>query len=532
MPVQGNNIAPTTTVAAISGNTVTINIGTLAHVPVGSTITFIKDIYYLRNYTAQNATWLLITGNGTATSVSTVAHGGIIASNNYIFGYRYGIHVSGGNLLIGRFTNTGFDEVGAILQCDNHGTVYDLQIDNFLAFGLLATTTASPPTTLFVVDNPPPDSSGNPTARLSISSMTVGFTTGTLFDISGANVAEVKISDCKLTRYANTTAGQPYYALRINAPNARLLFSENDLLPASGGNIGVQVNAVASANIVGNSFSSLQAAIDIETTSGLISLSGNLSRNTVGPSAIVGTGTSNVQDYGNAWDQRPLNWNPVYPSFMSTAQNGLAFRGDGGFGVSVDAVGPSPDVGLNLVSSGAGSVSFLTRGFSPQLVVKDNANTTSVIAIGGSAGAPASISAEGSSTTGLALQNSGGGPVQIGSLGVSGSSIVHRGATADQSYSAPAGISGGTYQVSNNTSDVQLTTGGGTIASLAVTLPTQPIDGQVLDVSSVAAISSLNIQSGNGSAVVGAPATLGANGCLRFKYLGGNINKWFHRAFT
>jgi hypothetical protein len=245
-------------------------------------------------------------------------------------------------------TNTGFDEVGTILQCDNHGTVYDLQIDNFLAFGLLSTTTPSPPSSLFVIDNPPPDGFGNANTRLSISGMTVGFSTGTLFDISGANVAEVKITDCKLTRYAATSFGQPYYALRINAPNSRLLFSANDVIPASAGNTGIQINAIANANIVGNAFTFLHVPIDIETTAGFIAISGNSSVGTSGSSALLGTATANVQECGNAWDQRPLNWNPIYPSYVSTALNGLTFRADGGFGVNVNAEGPSPNISLNL----------------------------------------------------------------------------------------------------------------------------------------------------------------------------------------
>lgn len=362
--------------------------------------------------------------------------------------------------------------------------------------------------------------------------MTVGFSTGTLFDISGTNVQEVKVNDCKLTRYANTSSGQPYYALRIDAPNSRLLFSGNDIAAASTGNTGIQINAIETANIVGNAFTFLQVPIDLETTGGMISISGNCSTGTSGSSAMIGTATSNVQDCGNAWDKRPLNWNPVYPSYMSTALNGLTFKADGGFGVNVNAFGPNPNVTLNLVSSGSGSVSMLTRGYAPQFVVLDNSNTTTLYAQGGTASAPALINAGGSSTTGLALQNTGGGPILLGAAGVSGSSVVHMGASADQSYTAPAGVGGGTYQVPNNTSDVQLTTAPGTIASLAVTLPTQPLDGQVIDLSSVAAISVLSIQSGNSAIVFGAPSALPANGSIRFKYLGGAINAWFHRIYN
>ncbi|MBV9756817.1 MAG: hypothetical protein JO047_07165 [Alphaproteobacteria bacterium] len=530
MPVQDNQIAPGTTVTAVSGNTVSISSPTLGDIPADSTITFVLNTYYLRNYTAQNATWLLITGNGTANAISTIGHGGTVATNNYVFGFRYGIHVSGGNLQIGRFTNTSFDEVGTILQCDNNGTVFDLQIDNFLAYGLLGTTTSSPPTTLFVIDNPPPDSGGNPNARLTVTGMTIGFSTGTAFDISGANVAEVKVTDCKLTRFANTAAGQPYCAMHIDAPNARLLFVGNDILPASAGNNGVEIAAVLMANLVGNSFSFLQAPLLITTTSGFISLAGNSSFGTTGSSAIAGTATANVQDIGNAWDQRPLNWNPIVPTYTSPALNGLAFRPDNGFGSIIAAAGASPNIALNLVSAGSGSISLLTRGFSPQLVVNDTANTTSLFATGGTASAAASFSAAGSSSTGLALQNLGGGPLQLGTPGSTGSSVIHLGALADQSFSLPA-VSGGTYQVPNNTSDAQLTTAAGTIANLAIVLPTQPIDGQILDLCSVAGISALNIQSGNGAQVIGAPPALPANGAIRLKYFGGTTKAWFHRAF-
>jgi hypothetical protein len=497
MPVQGTGIAPSTIVTGISGDTVNISPPTLGDIPAGSTITFILNTYYLRNYTAQNATWLLITGNGTANSISTITHGGTIATNNYVFGFRYGIHVSGGNLQIGRFTNTNFDEVGTILQCDNNGTIFDLQIDNFLAYGLLSTTTTSSPTTLFVIDNPPPDGGGNPNARLSVTGMMIGFSTGSVFGISGANVAEVKITDCKLTRFANTAAGQPYCALHIDAPNARLLFVGNEVVPASVGNNGVELAAVLTAHLVGNSFNVLEAPLLITTTAGLISLAGNSSIGTTGSSAIAGTATSNVQDLGNAWDQRPLNWNPVVPIYTSSALNGLAFQPDGGFGSIIAAAGSSANIAMNLVSAGSGSISFLTRGgASPQLVVNDAANTTTLIATGGTPSIPASFSAAGSSSTGLALQNAGGGPLQLGTAGSTGSSVIHLGALIDQSFVLPA-VTGGSYQVPNNSSDAQLTTATGTIDNLTVVLPTQPVDGQILDLCSVSAISSLSIQSGN-----------------------------------
>jgi hypothetical protein len=68
--------------------------------------------------------------------------------------------------------------------------------------------------------------------------------------------------------------------------------------------------------------------------------------------------------------------------------------------------------------------------------------------------------------------------------------------------------------------------------SLIVILPTRPVDGQALDISTVAAIVALTFQSGNSAAVVGAPSSLASNGAIRFKYLGGSINAWFHRSYN
>lgn len=303
------------------------------------------------------------------------------------------------------------------------------------------------------------------------------------------------------------------------------------MLPAGGGNNGLEVAAVSTANIVGNSLTSLQAPLLITTTAGFVSLAGNNSVGTSGSSAIAGTATSNVQDLGNAWDQRPLNWNPIVPTYSSHALNGLAFLADGGFGAVITADGPGPNITLNLVSAGSGSVSFLTRSFSPQLVVEDAANTTTLFASGGTAIAPASLNAVGSSSTGLALQNAGSGPLVLGATGSTGSSVIHLGAFVDQSFCSPA-VSGGTYQVPNNSSDAQLTTSPGNIASLTVILPSQPVDGQILDLCSVAAVSSLSIQSGNSTPVIGAPSALPGNGAIRLKYFGGTTNQWFHRLFV
>ncbi|MGC8731895.1 MAG: hypothetical protein ACP5RC_06510, partial [Halothiobacillaceae bacterium] len=90
---------------------------------------------------------------------SAISVGGIVASNCYVFGFRTGIHVDGGLLSVGQFTNVGFDQVGTILRCDNGGSIGDFRMADFLAFGMEGDATGEPDP-LFLVDNPPAGGGG------------------------------------------------------------------------------------------------------------------------------------------------------------------------------------------------------------------------------------------------------------------------------------------------------------------------------------------------------------------------------------
>jgi hypothetical protein len=258
--------------------------------------------FHLRDYTANEGSWFLITGDGTPEKASTTVGGSIIASNNYVFGYRYGIRVQGGNCSIARLTSTHFDGVSTMLQVDPGGTLIAVQILGSLlyAFNPADQQAAQP---AIAIRDPSPGSHGDPACRVSVTDCEVGFASGSVFDIAGANVAEVKIADCKLTRYANTRTPGSYHALRIAAPNARLTFSNNDILPASQLGTGIRIEASKWASVTGNTFEACAAPVELAGRAGRILLAANLSSDTRGPRSVVGAGAELATEAANAWDK-------------------------------------------------------------------------------------------------------------------------------------------------------------------------------------------------------------------------------------
>ncbi len=288
MPLSGNAAVPyNAVITAISAGSVTISVPTLAALAAGATINAVQNSYYLRSYATTKSVWLLVSGNGTEASPSTFTNGGPFSVNNFIFGYRTGILVEGG-ILSGNFTETSFDSVGTVLKVSENGTLIATHLSNFSVYGYIAGDTSAP-LPLFDIANPPPmsyESASSANLMLSVSGMEVGFCEGGIFDIRGDYVYEIRITDCKLTRYSHNSVISPNPALRIDAPNGRLSFIGNEVLPQDGG-VGVQITNILAATLVGNDFSGCAIPVDIETALGLITLSGNTATATSGVSTIA-----------------------------------------------------------------------------------------------------------------------------------------------------------------------------------------------------------------------------------------------------
>lgn len=259
--------------------------------------------FRLRDFAADQGCWCLITGDGTAGRMSSLGTGGtMMATNNYVFGLRYGVRVQGGICGLLRLTSTHFDGVATVLQVDPGGTLIAVQLLGSLLYAYHAGGAAVALPAVAIRD-PAPDQAGAPICQLTVADCEVGFAHGAVFEIGGVNVAEVKIADCKLTRHAHTSAPGIYPALRIAAPNARLTFANNDIAPASGFGSGLRIEAVKWASITGNTFDSCLTPVDVAAPRGRILLAANLSADTRGPLSVAHSGGAHVLDAANAWDK-------------------------------------------------------------------------------------------------------------------------------------------------------------------------------------------------------------------------------------
>ena len=268
--------------------------------------------FRLRDYFADQGCWCLITGDGTPNRLSSLGAGGtVMATNNYVFGCRWGVRVQGGNCSLMRLTSTHFDGVATVLQVDPGGTLIAFQLLGSLIYAYHASGAplASP---AFAIRDPSPDQAGAPICQITVADCEVGFADGAVFEIAGVNVAEVKIADCKLTRHAHTAAPGIYHALRIAAPNARLTFANNDIAPASGFGSGIRVDAVKWASVTGNTFDRCLTPVDLAAPHGRILLSANLSSETRGPVSVTHSGGAHVLEGTNAWD-KPGPFAPAAP---------------------------------------------------------------------------------------------------------------------------------------------------------------------------------------------------------------------------
>jgi hypothetical protein len=135
-----------------------------------------EGTFRLRDYTANEGCWFLITGDGTPEKPSSTVGGSIIASNNYVLGYRYGVRVQGGNCSIARLTSTHFDGVSTALRVDPGGTLIAVQILGSLVYGFNAgDPNATHPA--FSIQDPAPEGHGGAACRLSVTDCEVGFAT-------------------------------------------------------------------------------------------------------------------------------------------------------------------------------------------------------------------------------------------------------------------------------------------------------------------------------------------------------------------
>lgn len=501
---------------------------------VYGSVVSVGPTYNLRTFTNTEGTWLKIVGNGTTTTLSSTTVGGILSSNNYIFGSARGVWLSGGTLDISCFVDTSFDTVPSTLQGDPGCGIFSTRFTGGAWYPIYFDQTGSPDTTAIVINNPAPGGVG---LNISFSGVTIPFVNGSLAAITGGNVSNVSVTDIRCNAFGHTPNGiGPYYGFQFNTPNANIRIANCDLQPnnSSLSTTGVQITACSSATISDCVFRYIRAPIDIETSTGVVTLIGNTTQATQGSSPIVGIGTGNVHDLGNSWDITQLSYNGFSPNnFRADATIGLtpvACSGTAAYvGMQPSALGSAGGTRFGVTALGSSPVSLLTNAFNEeQLRVNRVVSAVNYVAMHGSvSGSPALITTGGADTnSGLQLCGLASGATYLGSAGPSGSPTIRLGAIADQSYVVSAPGNGFTVTVPANCATLLLRPSG-TLAVGTIVLPGALADGEKIAIWTSETITALTVSGTVGTTVNnGHSFQLAANSAVSFFWNAAN-STWF-----
>lgn len=487
--------------------------------------------YNLRNFTNSQGCWLKVVGDGTPTQFPSTQVEGVMSTNSYVYGPAKGIWCAAGCLGLSNFVNTCFDVVPVVLQVDPGGSMESVRFTGGTWYPI--TLSDAIDTTAIVINNPAP---ADPGLNMSLSGIDIPFIDGSLATISGANVSLVSLNDVRCPAFGHTSGGAgPYYGIQVNAPNAILRVTASDFAPANGNvaSTGLQISSIAVATVTDTTFRGLTAPIDVETTGGAITLTGNTSVATSGATSIIGSGGANVFDNGNNWDK---------PTYAYRGFNPNNYRPGASIGLLPVAssatnpyVGLAPtggtDVRIGLSALGNGVLSLTTNDFTEeQLRINRVAGAVDGVDIGGavSGGTPYVAAFGADAAIPLTLAGQGTGAVRLGTAGSSGSPIAFSGTQADQSYILTAPADGFSLTIANNCLETVLNPSG-TLASGSLTMPANPIDGQSLVISTTQTIQALNVLASPGQAVNGGNAlALAASSSATWKWIA-SLSTWIRK---
>jgi hypothetical protein len=257
-----------------------------------------KPTFSLREHTTSRGCFLHVVGDGTPQKASsTIA--GLLTSNVFVFGYGRGVWADRGTISA-RLAETSFDGVSNVLHVDPGGCLVAFHHHGGVIWCYRPGFENSERSVAYVVRDPAPNEAGKPLCRFMVTDVEVGFANGSLFDISGVNVDEVKLS-LKAGRFGRLPGGS--FGLRIRAPNAKLELDGTSFVPVTSGNTGVHIDGpIGSASLVGNRFYNLERPVTLDG-SGPIHLAANASFGTTGPRSVSGRQAAGVTGGGNAWDK-------------------------------------------------------------------------------------------------------------------------------------------------------------------------------------------------------------------------------------
>jgi hypothetical protein len=503
---------------------------------VFGSVVSVGPTYNLRNFTNTQGTWLKVVGNGTATTASTTTVGGILSSNNYVYGSSRGIWLAAGTMDVSAFANTGFDTVPTVLQGDPGCAMFSTRFTGGTWYPIYFNQTGEPDTTAILINNPAP---AGVNFNASFANITIPFVNGSLAAITGSNISNLSFDDIRCLALGHTTGGVgPYYGFQFNTPNANIRLESVDFQSSNAGisNTGIQITACTGATISNCTFRSLSAPIDVETTSGNVVLIGNTSQSTQGSAPIIGTGTTNVHDLNNNWDKTDFTYNGFAPAnYRAGATIGImpvACSASAGYvGVQPSATGSGGGTRFGVTAVGTSPVSLLTNAFNEeQLRANRQVSAVNYVAVKGSlSGSPVSVTAGGADANGaIQLTGQASGATYLGSPGAAGSPVVSYGATADQSYVTSAPGNGFSITIPANCSTLLLRPAGA-LATGSITLPAALADGEKISVWTSKTITALTVTGASGTVVNnGVAFQLTANASVEFFWNAANAT-WFQQ---
>lgn len=204
--------------------------------------------FYLRTYSNNSGAWIRIGGDGSSTTPSNFGIDALIMSDNFVFGYKYGVDINGGSLSAATFMGGEFDAVETALITRGFGFVGGVAVDGTRFYGYNFATPSTAGGAVFDLRTQAVQADTNNKGSISIRNVWSGFSRGTFLSVQGTGWRSVSLTDSALNLYGSGTGAGTYYGVYTDSADAVIDVADcifYDTLATAGGAICIQ-NALAS----------------------------------------------------------------------------------------------------------------------------------------------------------------------------------------------------------------------------------------------------------------------------------------------
>lgn len=288
-------------ITVTGANTFTYQVANSPSTPATGTIK--AHIFALRDSHRDNATWLRVWGDGTATTLSTVSVDGLMVVNNSWLGFDTIIDVvgegdatgeDGGFLQIVTLTGGAVDQTKHLLKVQPGGAIY-----TFTATGFTGYQERADDTTWFGyfidIEDPAPGPSSTTFTEVNLSDVEMGYMRGGLLSVEGDYVERVSITGFSCPVCIHTTENGDRDFVVIDAPNADIILHMNRVTAAdtaTGTRTFCRIENARSVDVRGV-FDNWDCVIENNSATAKVSFNGKTFND--GGDAIQGTYAGNVK---------------------------------------------------------------------------------------------------------------------------------------------------------------------------------------------------------------------------------------------